>query len=155
MRFRITALDPARFAPLFALSDEDLARHLARRMIVAESPGTPCRVSLADAEPGEEVLLVNHTHLDAASPYRASHAVFVRRDAVRAEPAAGEVPEMLRRRTLSLRGFDADAMLVAADLAEGTDLAPALDRLLADPAVAHVDIHFARHGCYAARAERV
>jgi len=154
MSFRIAALDPAPFAPLFALPDEELARRNARRMIVTESPGTPCRVSLVDAAPGEEVILANHTHLDAPTPYRASHAVFVRRDAVRAEPAADEVPDMLRRRTLSLRAFDGAAMLVAAELAEGTDLAPALDRLLADPAVAHVDIHFARPGCYAARAIR-
>jgi len=45
-------------------------------------------------------------------------------------------------------------MIVAADLIDGADLAPALNRLLADPAAAYVHIHFAKHGCCAARADR-
>ncbi len=45
-------------------------------------------------------------------------------------------------------------MIVAADLVEGQNLAGALDRLLADPATAYVHIHYAKFGCYAARADR-
>jgi hypothetical protein len=46
-------------------------------------------------------------------------------------------------------------MIVAADLVDGKDLGPALDWLLADPAAAYVQIHYAKFGCYAARADRV
>jgi hypothetical protein len=45
-------------------------------------------------------------------------------------------------------------MLIAADLTAGATLGPALVEMLADPAAAHVDIHFAKQGCFAARARR-
>ena len=60
-------------------------------MTVSESPGTPCRVTLADAEVGETVILINHTHLKADTPYRASHAIFVREGQPQAHLARGEV----------------------------------------------------------------
>ena len=154
MSFQITALEPNRFSRLFAMSDAELAEHLAVRMVATSKPGFPCRVSLADAEAGEEVILVNHQHLAATSPYQASHAIFVRKGVEQARPAVGETPEQLRSRTLSLRAFDDRAMIVAADLVEGRDLGPALERLLTDPAAAYVHIHFAKYGCYAARADR-
>jgi hypothetical protein len=155
MSFQITALEAEPFAKLFALTDQELAERLAVRMIATSKPGFPCRVSLADADEGEELVLVNYQHLQAASPYQASHAIFVRKGAEQARLAADETPEQLRTRTLSLRAFDEGAMIIAADLVEGRDLAPALERLLADPAAAYVHIHFAKYGCYAARADRV
>jgi hypothetical protein len=154
MKFQITALSAAAFAAYFAMPDAELAQHLGRRVTATAHPGFPCRVSLADAELGEELLLINHTHLPAASPFHASHAIFIRRDAVQAHPATNEIPAMLRSRTLSLRAFDSAAMLIAADLAAGATLGAALVEMLADPAAAHVDIHFAKQGCFAARARR-
>jgi hypothetical protein len=154
MSFQISALEADRFEALFALSDERLAEHLAVRVTATSKPGFPCRVSLADAEVGEELLLVNHQHLTEATPFRATYAIYVRKGAARARPAVGEVPEQLRTRTLALRAFDAAGMLVAADLAEGTALEPTLERLLAEPEAAYVHIHYAKPGCYAARADR-
>ena len=154
MSFQITALEPDRFEPLFALSNEQLTEHLAVRVTATSKPGFPCRVSLADAEVGEELLLVNHQHQTVATPYRATHAVYVRKGARRAQPAVDEVPAQLRTRTLSLRTFDASGMLVTADLTEGAELELALARQFADPAAAYVHIHFAGPGCYAARADR-
>jgi hypothetical protein len=154
MSFQIIALEPERFTELFALSDEELADHLAVRVTATSKPGFPCRVSLADAEVGDELLLVNHQHQAGASPYRATHAVYVRKGVQQARPAVDEVPEQLRSRTLSLRVFDDAAMIVGADLVQGDELGPVLDRLLADPAAAYVHIHFAKPGCYAARADR-
>jgi hypothetical protein len=46
------------FTPLFDLSDEELLAMGARRVRVEEKPGTPCRVSLVDAEVGETALLL-------------------------------------------------------------------------------------------------
>ena len=59
MDFRITGLDAREFAYLAGMSDEELARHRAVRSVCDSRPGFPCRVSLEDAEPGEEVLLVS------------------------------------------------------------------------------------------------
>ncbi|MFI5024559.1 MAG: DUF1203 domain-containing protein [Alphaproteobacteria bacterium] len=154
MSFQITALEHQRFATYFAMSDEELAGNLAVRITATTKPGFPCRVSLADAEVGDELILVNHEHQEGASPYRAAHAIFVRKGVEQAHPAKGEVPELFRSRMLSLRAFDSQAMIVAADLIDGKDLEAALDRLLTDPAAAYVHIHYAKFGCYAARADR-
>jgi hypothetical protein len=154
MSFQISALDHQNFAQLFTMSDETLAGHLAVRAIATKKPGFPCRVSLADAEVGDELILVNYQHQDGASPYRAAHAIFVRKGAKQARPAIGEVPGLFLARSLSLRAFDDRAAIIAADLVEGENLAPALDKLLADPAAVYVHIHFAKFGCYAARADR-
>jgi hypothetical protein len=154
MSFQISALAPDRFAPLFDLSDEDLATHRAVRVTATSKPGFPCRVSLADAEIGEELILVNHEHQPVPSPYRAAHAIYVRKGVEAALPNIGEIPETLRSRTLSLRAFDDHAMIVGAELVDGDRLAEAISRLFADPAAAYVHIHFATPGCYAARADR-
>lgn len=154
MSFQIHALEPHGFEKYFAMSNEELTRHLAVRLTATSKPGFPCRVSLADAEVGDELVLVNHRHQPGASPYRAAHAIFVRRGVAQARPAIGEIPQVLRTRTLSLRAFDHRSTIVAADLVEGDDLAPALERLLADPAADYVHIHYAKFGCYAARADR-
>ena len=154
MTFQISALDHRPFARYFDMSDAELAKNLAQRSIASAKPGFPCRISFADAEVGDEVILVNYLHQDAASPYRAAHAIYVRKGVEQARPAAGEAPELFRSRMLSLRAFDARRMIVAADLIEGVCLASALEKLFADPAKDYVHIHFAKYGCYAARADR-
>ena len=154
MAFQITALDHCRFTKLFELSDSDLAASMAVRQTATTKPGFPCRVSLEDAEVGEEVILVNYEHQPAASPYRAAHAIFVRKGVKQAQPAVGEVPALFNNRALSLRVFNDQAMIVAAELIDGKDLGSALDRRLADPTAAYVHIHYAQFGCYAARADR-
>jgi hypothetical protein len=123
-------------------------------VVATTKPGFPCRVSLADAGIGEEVILVNYEHQNADSPFRASHAVYVRQNAVQASPEPGVVPELLRLRTLSLRGFDEHGMLVTAGLSDGKEVEAAIARFFEDPSVAYVHIHFAGAGCYAARADR-
>ena len=154
MSFRIVALPLAPFAPLFALSDDELRHRGALRTRADHSPGFPCRVSLEDAEPGETVLLVHYEHLAADTPYRASHAIYVREVAVEAVPAVDEVPEVLRRRLLSVRAFDAYDMMIDADVIDGRALEPVLTRFFDSPRVAYLHLHNAKPGCYAARVER-
>lgn len=155
MSFRIHALTPEPFRPLFDLDDDALMTIGARRMVCDAPNAAPCRVSLADAEPGERLLLVNHRHLDApASPYRGEGPIFVREAAVRAGPAAGEVPDMLGRRLLSARVYDADWMMTDADVVEGRDLAGRLETWFADAAVSRIHLHTARRGCFMAAAGR-
>jgi hypothetical protein len=63
MHFRIRGLPAEQFAPLFSLSDEELAANGAvRRIADARDPGYPCRVSLTDSNPGDELILVNYEH---------------------------------------------------------------------------------------------
>lgn len=155
MSFRIDALPVEPFRPLFDLDDAALLTLGARRM-VADAPNVaPCRVSLADAAPGERLILVSHRHLDApASPYRGEGPVFVREGAAQAVPDVGEVPDMLARRLLSARVYDADWMMTDADVVEGRELAGRLEIWFADPAVSRIHLHTARRGCFMAGAER-
>jgi hypothetical protein len=154
MTFQITALPSERFAPLFALSDDALARQGAVRRVADGRPLFPCRVSLRDAEEGETLLLTNYEHQAACSPCRSSHAIYVRRGARQAHPEPGEIPEMLRSRLLSVRAFDASGMLVGADVVEGRSVEAMIGSLLDAPDAAYLHIHFARPGCYAARVDR-
>ena len=154
MSFRITGLPPEPFAHLFGLSDVDLAAQGARRYVADATPGFPDRIEVRDAEPGEAVLLVNFVHQGADTPYRASHAVFVREGASVPYDRTDEIPPALRSRVLSLRAFDAAHMMIDADLLDGDVLEGGIERLLANPDVAYVHAHYAKRGCYAARIER-
>lgn len=154
MSFRIIGLPAQRFAHLFALSDAELATQGAvRRIADARTPGYPCRVSLTDSKPGDEVLLVNYEHHPVDSPYRMRFAIFVR-EGEETYDKVDEVPEQLRLRTLAVRAFDQRAMMVAFELADGRDVERSIERMLAMPNTAYLHIHFAAPGCYAARVER-
>jgi uncharacterized protein DUF1203 len=153
MSFRITGLPVEIFAPLFALSDEELAGRKALRRVVDEPNAFPCRISLTDAEPGETVLLTHFEHHAVDSPFRASFAVYVR-EGEETFDAVDEVPEQLRRRLLSVRAFDRAGMLVNADVVDGKALEGAIDNLFADPRASYLHVHFAKPGCYAAKVVR-
>jgi hypothetical protein len=153
MSFRISGLPLARFEPLFALSDAELAsRGIIRRVV--EEPGAPCRVSMRDAEPGETVLLLNYEHQPAASPFRSSHAIYVRQAARETYESVDEIPEVLRRRILSVRAFDGDGMMVDADVVDGREVETVVERLLGDSRVVYLHAHYAKPGCFAARIDR-
>ena len=154
MSFRITGLPAEQFTHLFSLSDAALAAHGAvRRIADARTPGYPCRVSLTDAREGDELILVNYEHHAVASPYRMRFAIYVRKDEETFD-AVDEVPEQLRTRTLAVRAFDADSMMVACELIDGRQLIAAIERQLAAPRATYLHIHYAAAGCYAARVER-
>jgi Protein of unknown function (DUF1203) len=154
MSFRIVGLPAERFAHLFALSDAELAAQGAvRRTADARNPGYPCRVSLTDSRPGDELILVNYEHHEVDSPYRMRFAIYVRKGEETYDKV-DEVPEQLRLRTLAVRAFDADAMMAGWELVDGRDLEAAIERLFANPRAAYLHIHYAAPGCYAARVER-
>jgi hypothetical protein len=154
MSFRIQGLSPAPFVPLFGLSQADLAERGVIRYVVDRAPGFPDRVELRDAAPGETVLLVNHVSQPAPTPYRATHAIFVREGATTAFDEIDVVPEVFRSRLLSLRAFDSAGMMVDADVTEGGEVEGLIRRLLDDARVETVHAHFAKRGCFAARITR-
>jgi Protein of unknown function (DUF1203) len=152
--FRIRGLPAEQFNHLFALPDRELARQGAIRQIAdARRPGYPCRVSLADAQAGDELLLLNYEHHAVASPYRMRFAIYVRAGDETYD-AVNQIPDQLRLRTLAARGYDADAMMTGSELTDGRDLKATIERLLSNPRADYLHIHFAAPGCYAARVER-
>lgn len=154
MNFQIKPLQGKDFAHLFDLTDADLAAQQACRQVVATKPGTPCRVSMQDAEVGETVILFNYEHQPEDSPYRARHAVFVRENAQQADLAVNEVPEVIRSRVMSLRYFDRDHMMIDADVVSGEAVAEELAKAFENDDIAYVHLHNAKPGCFAAAAYR-
>jgi hypothetical protein len=153
MTYRIAGLDPAQFAPLWAMDDDDLSRRGARRVTAESDRGFPCRVTLADAPIGEELLLLNHVHHDVTGPYRSAFAIFVR-GGVDQAVYEDRCPPCFEGRTLSLRGFGGDGSLAEAVLAASGEADAAIRALLSNPAIAYINAHNAAAGCFAARIER-
>ncbi|WP_284945934.1 DUF1203 domain-containing protein [Acidisoma cladoniae] len=151
MSFRIRGLDPSQFSHLAGLSDAELMRLGAKRFVVDSKPGFPDRVEVCDMDVGQTAILLNYEHQPADTPYRARHAIFVREGADQALDLVDSVPEVLRIRTISLRAFNDSGEMLDADLAEGTDLVPMIERFFENPDVAYLHAHYAKHGCYAAR----
>lgn len=154
MDFQITALDAEQFRELYGLDYEALAGRGVVRYVVDDKPGFPCRVSLVDAEIGETALLLSFEHQPADTPYRSSHAIFVREGAETAAFARNEVPEMLSIRTLSVRPFDDKGMMLDAAVVEGENLADPIHRLFDNDSVEYLHVHNAGRGCYNAAIHR-
>lgn len=154
MSFQFHALDHQQFSHLFEMSDAELHEIGATRSVVDAYPGTPCRVSLEDAPLGETVILVNYEHMAKQTPFRATHAVYVRPDVTSAQPEINAVPALLRHRILSVRAFDASGMMKDADVVEGKEVEKTIMRLFEDPDIEELHVHYAKPGCFAARVSR-
>jgi hypothetical protein len=154
MSFRISGLSPEPFRHLYGLSDEELAKHGAKRYRVDKERSFPDRIEMRDAALGETVLLLNHVCQPADTPYRASHAIFVREGALRAYERVDEIPEVMGARLLSLRAYDADHMMIDADVVEGSRMTEVIERFFANKDVAYIHAHNAKRGCYSGRIDR-
>jgi hypothetical protein len=60
----------------------------------------------------------------------------------------------MRVRLLSLRAYDAAGMMLDADVVEGTEVEPLIERLFANPDVSYIHVHDAKQGCYSGRIDR-
>ena len=154
MTYIVQGLDPTPYQALFGLPDDELAAIGVVRMRVTEEPGFPCRVTLEDCAIGERVLLINHTSHDVQNPYRASHAIFVKEGASKPARLIDAAPPVFSTRILSLRGFDADGMMVDAPASQPGDADKVIRELFQDRAIDVIHAHNATRGCFAARIER-
>lgn len=153
--FQLSGIPHEPYADLFDLSDDDLAKHHAKRMIADADFGFPCRISLRDARIGDELLLLPYRHLSGNSPYRAAGPVFVSRHAVRQILPPGDVPPSVSRRLISLRAYDADDRMLSGQVSEGDRVAEALTALFDATQTAYVHLHNAGRGCFSCVARRV
>jgi hypothetical protein len=154
MSFQIRALPVAQFEPFFALSDSELTKVRACRVIADAKPGYPCRVSLADAEVGETLILMNFEHQPGDSPFRATHAIYVRENAEQAFPAVGAIPEGFETRLISIRAFDDKHHIVDADVVDGSLLSESIPAILRNSEVSYIHLHNAKPGCFTALVTR-
>lgn len=153
--FRLVGLEPEPFDPLFDLPDDELARRSIRRVVANAKPGFPCRISLVDAEIGEELLLLPYCHQPADSPYRACGPVFVRKGATHRIGEAAEIPPYVSGRLISVRGYDERHWIADAEVCDGTEVAGVIRRLFGNPHVRYIHLHNAKRGCFSCRVERI
>lgn len=154
MNFRISGLDPKPFVHLFGLTNAALHAQGVQRLIVDQSPGFPDRIELRDLNVGERALLLNYMHQAADTPYRASHAIFIVEGAGQAASFENEVPLVMQRRMLSVRAFDAQHMMVDADLIDGLQLDQQIARFFAHEHIVYLHVHYAKRGCFAGLVQR-
>jgi hypothetical protein len=152
--FQLVGISPEPFEPLFSLPTEQLATRGIQRVIAQSKPGHPCRVSLVDAEVGEELLLLPYEHQPANSPYKASGPIYVRRGAQQQILPVGKVPEYVSLRLMSVRAYDRTHMMVAANVCEGAAVAEEIERLFSDSEVLYIHLHNAKRGCFSCLVQR-
>jgi hypothetical protein len=155
MNFKLKSLQDTEFSNLFDLDSSELDKIGAIRMTVDEFPGFPCRVSLEDAEIGEDVILLPYQHHKTNSPYQANGPIFVRKVAKTATLDTNEIPKMFNHRLLSLRGFDKNGIMKDASVTEGQNLREQIIQTFENEDINYIHIHNAKPGCYNCVVERV
>lgn len=152
--FQLVGLDARPFEALFLMPDTALARLGARR-IFADAPSTyPCRITLEEADAGDELLLLPFEHQPANSPYRASGPIFVRRGKAQRVLPPDTLTPYVTKRLMSVRAYDAEDLIVDAAVCEGAAAGDEIRRMLGRPDVAYLHLHNAKRGCYSCRVDR-
>lgn len=146
--FKIKSLNYTEFSGYFELTDLELEKIGAIRMTVDKFPGFPCRISLEDAQIGEEVILLPYNHHKTTSPYQASGPIFIRKKATAPTFEINQIPHMLNHRLLSLRGYDKNGMMKEASVVEGNTLKESIKKTFENEKIDYIHIHNARPGCY-------
>ena len=126
----------------------------ARRVVATGNPGFPCRVSLVDAELGEELLLLPFEHQSAHSPYKASGPIFVRNNARQEFAVPGTVPDYVRTRLMSVRAYDAAHIMTDAAVCEGNAVEAVLRSMFDSKDTAYIHLHNAKRGCFSCAVRR-
>lgn len=152
--FQLVGLPTEPFSSLPDLPDAELARLGVRRVRAENKPGYPCRVSLMDAEIGEELFLLPYEHQPANSPYRSSGPIFVRLEVVQQTLPVGEIPDYVRRRLISVRGYDDEDMMINAEVCEGDRVGEEIERQFSNPKVRYIHLHNAKRGCFSCLVRR-
>jgi Protein of unknown function (DUF1203) len=90
-------------------------------------------------------------HVAPPSPYQASGPIFVRKGAQVAALAVNEVPDYVSRRLISVRAYDANHIMIDAEVCAGSEVHTEIRRMLATAGVHYLHLHNARRGCYSCK----
>lgn len=132
------------------IADLDVATHL-----VADAyPSFPCRRCLTDAQVGEALLLTSADPFETDSAYRSRSPIYLHADGCPGADYSTTLPPIVFQRLQAVRAYDAGAMMLSAELAEGSELEDLITGLLANPDVSYLHVHNALPGCFNFRVER-
>lgn len=140
--------------PISAVDADALRLRGGPAYVADEFPGYPCRQCLKDAAIGEELVLVSHDPFEIESEYRSASPIFLHRESCLPDTATSGLPEQLTRRQLSVRSFDDNAMMIDADVIDGTNLGDTIDAFFANPDSSRIHVHNASRGCWAVTVDR-
>ncbi len=155
-RFRCLPIPTATAEAWRAIGRDDRGAPLHRRIV--DGPGFPCRHCLRLGQPGEEMLLGSYDLPHPQGVYWTPSPIFLHARGCAAFDAADEIaPIVLANGIVSVRSYDAQEMCLydLGAVSEGKDVAPILDRALADPRTRFVNIHTARPGCLLTAVEKL
>ncbi|MDH7448335.1 DUF1203 domain-containing protein [Aquimarina sp. 2201CG14-23] len=153
--FQIKAIDQHQISHLFLYADSELRKQNSARIIVDKKPGVPCRVSLEDANIGEEVILFSYQHHNVSSPYKASGPIYVRKNQKNIRLKPNEIPFMLTHRLLSVRGYNDDGIMMNAITVHGIKLLEVIQDFFDNLEIKYLHIHNANPGCYNCHIDRI
>jgi hypothetical protein len=152
--FRILPIEAAVADSIRATRADSHGNRDIQPTVAREPRALPCRVCLEEAAVGEEMLLFSYSPFDRPVPYQNLGPIFVHARACAPYDRPASVPDLIRRRLLALRGYDADGCMQECDVVEGSDIETAVDRFFSNPTVQAIHAHNARAGCYVCRIER-
>ena len=152
--FIVCALEDNQFSQYFDLPEEKLTELGAYLFVADQSPCYPCRVSLIDAEVGENVLAISYEHHVENSAYRSSGPIFVRQTAQTVELDKNEIPQVFNNRLLSVRGYNGSNLMIEAETAVRDDIQATLFRFFDNSDVHYIHVHNAGPGCFSCSVKR-
>jgi hypothetical protein len=154
--FRCVAIPTETATRWRATGRDDRGAELHRRVV--DGPGFPCRHCLQLGEAGEVMLLGSYELPHPQGVYWTPSPIFLHeRDCARFEVADEIAPIVLTNGIVSVRAYDAEEMCLydLGAISAGAEVAPLLDRALADPRTRFVNIHTARPGCLLTAVEKL
>ncbi len=120
---------------------------------VNRAHGNPCRFTLRQSPPGEELLLVSHRPFRGDHPYAEIGPIFIRLRGDAGYTDVHRFPAEIDPTTRIFRAYDAAERIVDARI--GTPNPDALIReLFANPAVDCIHVRSLTYGCYTFKIER-
>jgi len=124
-------------------------------VITADSAtGYPCRHCLRWAQPGERVILFPHASIPSGHPYSETGPIFVHVERCQRYAATHQYPEDFRNGRV-FRAYDENYNMIDAEVANGNDPEPVIERLLQNPETQFVDARSVTRGCFTFRIQRV
>ena len=73
---------------------------------------------------------------------------------IEADLRVGEVPELVSSRTMSVRAYDKNGMMIDGSVVSGAEIKDHIEKLFADPRIEYLHLHSAGAGCYSCKVER-
>jgi hypothetical protein len=149
---------PTETAERFRRTGVDDNGNTIRRMVATEGGSFPCRHCLGFAKPGETMLLGSYNLPRPRGIYWTPSPIFLHADACPAFSAVATVAPIIRGGvSISVRAYDAadQCLYDLGQVCAGSEVDAPLERALADPRTAFVNVHTSRPGCLLSRVERL